>query len=93
MIWVPMVNTGLSEVIGSWKTKASERPRSRRSASGAELGRGPGRRTARARVNLARRGSSCAIRARQHRLAGARLADDPERAPGRQGESVRRRPR
>ena len=34
MICVPMVSTGLSEVIGSWKTTASSGPRSRRSASG-----------------------------------------------------------
>ena len=32
-IWSPMVSTGLSVIIGSWKTIAMRRPRTRRSAS------------------------------------------------------------
>jgi len=32
-IWSPMVNTGLSEVIGSWNTMAMRAPRTRRMAS------------------------------------------------------------
>ena len=39
MICVPMVSTGLSEVIGSWKTTASSGPRSLRSASGGRVAR------------------------------------------------------
>ena len=37
--WVPIVSTGLSEVIGSWNTTASERPRNLRSFSGESCSR------------------------------------------------------
>ena len=37
--WVPIVSTGLSEVIGSWNTTASDRPRSLRSFSGESCSR------------------------------------------------------
>ena len=48
-IWVPMVSTGLSEVIGSWNTTASSGPRSRRSASAPAGRRDRGRRASRGR--------------------------------------------
>ena len=59
-IWPPTVSTGLSDVIGSWKTTAISRPRSRRSASrGKRKSSRPSKRTL--PLTRARRGKSCSI--------------------------------
>ena len=85
MICVPMVSTGLSEVIGSWKTTASSGPRRRRSSSGASERRS--RPSNRMRPPSRRAlGQQLQDGARQHGLAAARLADDAERAARRQRE-------
>ena len=78
---VPMVSTGLSEVIGSWNTTASERPRSlrRRSRSKARQIL-PVEHHAAGKLGLLRQ--QLQDGARQHGLAAAGFADDAERAAG-----------
>ena len=52
-IWPPTVSTGLSDVIGSWKTTAISRPRSRRNASrGNRKSSRPSKRTAAAHARI-----------------------------------------
>ena len=80
MSWRPILTTGLSEVIGSWKTIAISRPHRRRSLVGGLRRRArcpsyitlPSRSTLRAMMQAH-------DRAGQHGLARARLADDAER--------------
>ena len=85
MICVPMVSTGLSEVIGSWKTTASSGPRRRRSSSGAQRDE-----VAAAEQDAAAEpgalGQQLQDGARQHGLAAAELTHDAQGAAGRQRE-------
>ena len=86
MICVPMVSTGLSEVIGSWKTTASSGPRRRRSSSGAQRDE-----VAAAEQDAAAEpgalGQQLQDGARQHGLAAARIRPRcPSVLPGRQRE-------
>ena len=80
-----MVSTGLSEVIGSWNTTASERPRSLRRRSRRE----PHQilaveHHAAGQFRFLRQ--QLQDRARQHGLAAAGFADDAERPAGADGQ-------
>ena len=83
MICSPILSTGLSEVIGSWKIMAISRPRMRRISSSESFSSSrPSKRidalgdARRARRQQAHDGE------RRHRLAGARLADDRHHLAG-----------
>ena len=79
--WVPIVSTGFSDVIGSWNTTASDRPRSLRSFSGESRSRSWPSNITRP-VSSAFFGSNCRIAREQHGLAAAEFADDTERPAG-----------
>ena len=92
-IWLPTVNTGLSAVIGSWKTIASPAPRTR-----AHLALGQREQVAAVEQDLPaddapRRRHEPHERQRRHALAAARLADEPEDAPAPRARTTRRRRR
>ena len=77
----PIVSTGLSDVIGSWKTMPTSRPRSWRSRSGPA----PSTSSPRSRTLPSTRaagGSRPEHGQHRHALAAARLADDRERLAG-----------
>ena len=75
-----IVITGLSEVIGSWKTIARSRPRRSRISSGLRVTRSVTVEDHLAAGDLAGRlGQEAHDRQRGDALAAARLADDPER--------------
>ena len=90
----PIFTTGLSDVIGSWKTIAISTPQRRRICLTPRPARSPA-----LEPHLAAGGHRGPLgqevhdRAGQHRLARARLADDPERAAPLEGQRARRRPR
>ncbi len=82
---MPIVSTGLSDVIGSWNTTASERPRSLRSFSGVKLQQVlPVEHHAAGELCLLRQ--QLQDRPRQHGLAAAGFADHAERLAGADGE-------
>ena len=93
-IWSPMVNAGLSEVIGSWKIIAMRSPRSSRIAPAASFSRSHA-----LEQDLAAGDAAGRLRHQAHdrqrgdALAAARLADDAERAAALRARSSRRRPR
>ena len=78
MICRPIVSTGLSEVIGSWKIIAMSRPRISRisSSESVEQVAALEQDAARAAMRPAVLASSRMIGERRHRLAAAGLADD-----------------
>ena len=93
--WSPTVNTGLSDVIGSWKIIAIRLPRIARISS---LGEREQVLAARSVIVPAgdapgRRRDQPHDRQRGHALAAARLADDAERRRARESRTTRRRPR
>ena len=92
MIWKPTVKTGLSEVIGSWKTKPISPPRTRRisrAASVQEVAAAEGDRPAR---DLGRRaaGSSPSSDIMVTDLPDPLSPTTPSSSPGREREATRR---
>ena len=87
-IWSPIVKTGLSEVIGSWKIIAMRSPRTRAHARGRELQQvlalEAGSRRAAMRPGG---GDEPHDRERRDALAAARFADEAQRAPGLEREA------
>ena len=80
VIWSPTVNTGFSDVIGSWKIIAIRLPRMSRICAGGSFEQVAGPRTA---PGPAAMRPGCGTRRmtteREHALAAAALADDAER--------------
>ena len=89
----PTVSTGLSEVIGSWKTYAMSRPRTSRSARLGEAEQRACRRRSTAPVTVALRRQQPGQRHRGDALAAAGLADQREHLPLGHVERRARRPR
>ena len=86
VIWRPIFMTGLREVMGSWNTIAISVPHSsryRRLGHADELARP---RSAHCRCARRCAGQQAHDRPGEHRLAGARLADDAERVAAVEGE-------
>ena len=79
MICLPTFITGFSDVIGSWKIIAICEPQYSRIALASRLAELLAVEENRALADRAPLGQQTHDRARQHRLAGARLADDAER--------------
>ena len=81
-IWLPMVRTGFSEVIGSWKTIAMRLPRMCRISALEILSRVASLEEDLAVDDAPRRvGDQAQDGERRHGLAAARLAHQPERLP------------
>ena len=83
-IWSPTVNTGLSDVIGSWKIMAMRVAADRRASRPRPASGGPSlpNRISPPAGYARRRGHEAHDRERGHALAAAGLADDAEGAPG-----------
>ena len=87
-IWSPIVNAGLSEVIGSWKIIAIRSPRSSRIAAADKLQQVDAVEQDLAAGDAPRRlRHEAHDRQRGHALAAARFADDAERASGLEREA------